>query len=186
MGRPEVRRPDDRLTPRVTVRCQSQRRNSQHLLRLQASSFKCNAPFRAVPCQAAILFRFILLPVLHDPSPSVTSQGASAYKTLISLTLPPQSSHDHITTLVCQAYPLPALINPSATLSLLPTNSEDVTITAVSSLARYLTVTTPSPRDRSCVGGAYGFTMISMRETGTKKKRLVRALAETGFAMETN
>ena len=66
-----------------------------------------------------------------------------------SLTLRPQSSPDYVPTLIFQARAHLALNNPSAALFLLPTDSEDVTIKAASSLARYITTITPSLRESS-------------------------------------
>jgi len=113
-----------------------------------------------------------------------------AYKGLISLTLPPESSPDYIPTLVYQCRAHLALNNPSAALSLLPTDSEDVTIKAVSSLARYIAATTPSSSESSegAEAALEELRDLSVEIEGDdldasdKDKWLVRVLAGTAFA----
>lgn len=116
--------------------------------------------------------------------------NTGAYKTLISLTLPPQSSPDYVPTLVYQARAHLALNNPSAALSLLPTDSEDVTIKAVSSLARYIAATTP-PSSGSSEGAEAALEELrdlsveiegDDSEASDKDKWLVRVLAGIAFS----
>lgn len=118
------------------------------------------------------------------------SKNAGAYKTLISVTLPPQSSPDYIPTLVYQSRAHLALNNPSAALSLLPPDSEDVTIKAVSSLARYIAATTPSSSESSEEAEAALEELRDLSveiegddlDASDKDKWLVRVLAGTAFA----
>lgn len=113
-----------------------------------------------------------------------------AYKPLISLPLPPESSPDYVSTLVYQARAHLALNNPSAALSLLPTDSEDVTIKAVSSLARYIAATTPPSSESSEAGEAALEELRDLSveiegddlEASEKDKWLVRVLAGTAFS----
>ena len=103
---------------------------------------------------------------------------------MISLTLPPQSSPDYIPTLVYQARAHLALNNPSATLSLLPDDSEDVTIKAVSSLAHYIASSSESSQEAALEE----LRDLSVEiegddlEATDKDKWLVRVLAATAFA----
>ena len=82
-----------------------------------------------------------------------------------------------------------ALNNPSAALSLLPADSEDVTIKAVSSLARYIAATTPSSENLEGAEAALEeLRDLSVEiegddiEASEKEKWLVRVLAGTAFA----
>lgn len=146
--------------------------------------------FRAVPCQAAVLPRFASLRIFNHLSLRKLSKCTGAYNTLISVPLPPQSSPDYISTLVYQARARLALNNPSAALSLLPPDSEEVTIKAVSSLARYIATTSPTSNENPEDGEA---TLEELRdlsveiegddlEASEKDKWLVRILAGTAFA----
>lgn len=82
-----------------------------------------------------------------------------------------------------------ALNNPSAALSLLPADSEDVTIKAVSSLARYIAATIPSSENLEGAEAALEeLRDLSVEiegddiEASEKEKWLVRVLAGTAFA----
>ena len=83
-----------------------------------------------------------------------------------------------------------ALNNPSAALSLLPADSEDVTIKTVSSLARYIAATTPSSSENSegAEAALEELRDLSVEiegddiEASEKEKWLVRVLAGTAFA----
>jgi len=113
-----------------------------------------------------------------------------AYKTLISLSLPPRSSSDYIPTLIYQARAHLALNDPSAALSLLPSDSEDVTIKAVSSLSRYVAATTPTSDENAEAAEAALEELRDLSveiegddlEASEKDKWLVRVLAGTAFA----
>ncbi|KAI0766619.1 coatomer epsilon subunit-domain-containing protein [Trametes elegans] len=61
-----------------------------------------------------------------------------AYKSLVDLTLPDADSPDYTPTLVYQARSHLALDKPSAALALLPSDTENVAIKAVASLARFV------------------------------------------------
>ena len=92
--------------------------------------------------------------------------------------------------LVYQARAHLALNNPSAALSLLPADSEDVTIKAVSSLARYIAATTPPSAESSEAGEAALEELRDLSveiegddlEASEKDKWLVRVLAATAFS----
>ena len=108
----------------------------------------------------------VCAPAYHSRSNSLGnfSKNAGTHQISINLTLPPQSSPDHIPTLVYRARVHLALNNPSAALSLPPTDSEDVTTNAIS-LARYIAATIPSSSKsfqgaEAALEGAYGFEMI--------------------------
>ena len=107
------------------------------------------------------------------------SKHAGAHKTLISLTLPLQPSPDCVHTLVHQAHAHLAINNTSAALSILSTDSEYVTVRAVSALARYTAATTRSSSD-SFEG--VEATWEEFRDASDGGKWLVRPLAGTGFA----
>ena len=102
---------------------------------------------------------------------------------LIILTRPPQSSPD-FATLAYQVRTRIALNNPSAVLSLLPTDSEDVTIRAVSSLARHIAATIPHrtkvPEEPKLCWRSLGIG--NGLDVGDKGRRSVRALVGTAFA----
>ena len=128
---------------------------------------------------------------LHVFTPFVLPRlkTTGAYKTLTTLTLPSESSPDYGPTLVYQARSHLALNNPSAALSLLPTDSEDVTIKAVSSLARFIAATTPSGESSEAAEAALEeLRDLSVEvegddiEANEKDKWLVRVLAGTAFA----
>ena len=118
------------------------------------------------------------------------SKCTGAYNTLVSLPLPSESSPDYIPTLVYQARAHLALNNPSATLSLLPPDSEDVTIKGVSSLARYVAATAPTSSENSEAAEAALEELRDLSveiegddlEASEKDKWLVRVLAGTAFA----
>ncbi|KAI0676045.1 coatomer epsilon subunit-domain-containing protein [Trametes maxima] len=61
-----------------------------------------------------------------------------AYKSLVDLTLPDPDSPDYTPTLVYQARAHLALDSPSAALTLVPADSENVAVKAVGSLARFI------------------------------------------------
>ena len=91
-------------------------------------------------------------------------------------------------TLVYQARAHLALNDSSAALSLLPTDSEDVTIKATSSLARYIAATTP-PSDEESEAAETALEElrdlcieIDDLEASEKNKWLVAVLAGTAFA----
>ncbi|KAF7309765.1 Heme peroxidase [Mycena indigotica] len=71
----------------------------------------------------------------------------SAYQTLINRALPDSSSPDYIPTLVYQARAHIALNDPAGAISLLPPNSENVALKAVSALARYVSATESSEQE---------------------------------------
>lgn len=105
---------------------------------------------------------------------------------MISHTLPPKSSPDYVATLVYQARAHLALNDPSAALSLLPTNSEDVTIKAVSSLARYIASSSESSDGDEAALEELRDLSVEIEgddlEATDKDKWLVRVLAGTAFA----
>jgi len=113
-----------------------------------------------------------------------------AYNSLINHPLPPQSSPDYIPTLIYQARAYLGLNDPSAALSLLPPDSEDVTIKAVSSLARYVAATAPTSSEDSeeAETALEELRDLSVEiegddlEASEKDKWLVRTLAGTAFA----
>ena len=106
------------------------------------------------------------------------SKHAGGYKGLISLRFPPQLSPDCVHTLVHQARAHLAINNTSAAPSILPSDFEDVTVEAVSALARYIAVAT-SFSSESSEG-----TKATWKERGVsdRGKWLVKPFAGTGFA----
>jgi coatomer protein complex subunit epsilon len=95
-----------------------------------------------------------------------------------------------VPTLVYQARAHLALNDSSAALSLLPTDSEDVTIKSTSSLARYIAAATPPADENSEAAEA---ALEELRdliveiegddlEASERDKWLVRVLAGTAFA----
>ena len=111
------------------------------------------------------------------------SKNAGTYKVLIILTRPPRSSPD-FAALVYQVRTCIALNNPSAVLSLLPTDSEDVMIRAVSSLARHIAATIPHrtkvPEEPKLCWRSLGIGHDL--DAGDKRRRSARALVGTAFA----
>ena len=105
---------------------------------------------------------------------------------MISLTLPPKSSPDYIPTLVYQARAHLALNDPSSALSLLPTDAEDVTIKAVSSLARYIASSSESSDGDEAALEELRDLSVEIEgddlEASDRDKWLVRVLAGTAFA----
>ncbi|KAJ6518825.1 coatomer complex protein [Mycena sanguinolenta] len=107
-----------------------------------------------------------------------------AYKTLISLSLPDSSSPDYIPTLVYQARAHIALNDPAAALALLPAESENVAVKAVSALARYVS-TSDAARQESILEELRDLAVEIEGEDvdGTDRDKLsVRVLAGTAFA----
>jgi len=102
---------------------------------------------------------------------------------LISLSLPPQGSPDYTPTLVYQARAHLALNDPSAALRLLPTESDDVTIKAVTSLAHYIA----SPSEAEAALEELRDLSVEIEgddlEASDKEKWLVRVLAGTAFTI---
>jgi len=105
---------------------------------------------------------------------------------LISLALPPKASPEYIPILVYQARAHLALNDPSAALSLLPTDSEDVTIKAVSSLAHYIASSSESSDGDEAALEELRDLSVEIEgddlEASDKDKWLVRVLAGTAFA----
>ncbi|KAJ7066640.1 coatomer complex protein [Mycena amicta] len=103
-----------------------------------------------------------------------------AYKSLVARSLPDASSSDHIPTLVYQARAHIALNDPAAAASLVPADSENVALKAVSALARYVA----SPKAESILEELRDLAVeIEGDVEGSERDKLaVRVLAGTAFA----
>ncbi|KAJ7334162.1 coatomer complex protein [Mycena albidolilacea] len=103
-----------------------------------------------------------------------------AYKSLVALSLPDSNSPDYIPTLVYQARAHIALNDPAAALALVPADSENVSLKAVSALARYV-----SAPDESILEELRDLAVEIEGDDveGTDQDKLaVRVLAGTAFA----
>lgn len=103
-----------------------------------------------------------------------------AYKSLVALALPDSNSPDYIPTLVYQARAHIALNDPAAALALVPADSENVSLKAVSALARYV-----SAPDESTLEELRDLAVEIEGDDveGTDQDKLaVRVLAGTAFA----
>ncbi|KAF7356580.1 Heme peroxidase [Mycena venus] len=107
-----------------------------------------------------------------------------AYKTLIALPLPDSSSADYIPTLVYQARAHIALNDPAAALALIPADSENVAVKAVSALARYVSAAEGASQESALEELRDLAVEIEGEDVeGTDQDKLsVRVLAGTAFA----
>ncbi|TRM65545.1 coatomer epsilon subunit-domain-containing protein [Schizophyllum amplum] len=107
-----------------------------------------------------------------------------AYKTLIDLTLPDPSSPDYIPTLLYQARAHIASDDPSAAISLIPEDEENVAVKAVAALARYVAASADEDKDTALE--ALRDLLVEIEgddaEGSDKDKALVRVIAGTAFA----
>jgi coatomer protein complex subunit epsilon len=107
-----------------------------------------------------------------------------AYKTLIGLSLPDSDSPDYIPTLVYQARAHIALNDPAAVASLVPADSENVALKAVSALARYVAAADTAKQEAALEELRDLAVEIEGEDVeGTERDKLsVRVLAGTAFA----
>ncbi|KAJ7836526.1 coatomer complex protein, partial [Mycena leptocephala] len=107
-----------------------------------------------------------------------------AYKTLIGLSLPDSDSPDYIPTLVYQARAHIALNDPAAVASLVPADSENVALKAVSALARYVAAADTVKQEAALEELRDLAVEIEGEDVeGTERDKLsVRVLAGTAFA----
>ncbi|KAK6992255.1 heme peroxidase [Favolaschia claudopus] len=106
-----------------------------------------------------------------------------AYKALIGLSLPDTNSPDYIPTLVYQARAHIALNDPSAALALVPADSENVALKAVSALARYVSAAETASQEAALEELRDLAVEIEGDVEGTERdKHMVRVLAGTAFA----
>ncbi|KAJ7612464.1 coatomer complex protein [Mycena polygramma] len=106
-----------------------------------------------------------------------------AYKSLIALSLPDPSSPDYIPTLVYQARAHIALNDPAAVASLVPADSENVAVKAVSALARYVSAADATKQEAALEELRDLAVEIEGDVEGTERdKSAVRVLAGTAFA----
>ncbi|KAJ7115971.1 coatomer complex protein [Mycena epipterygia] len=107
-----------------------------------------------------------------------------AYKSLINLPLPDSSSSDFIPTLIYQARAHIALNNPAAVASLVPADSENVAVKAVSALARYVSAVDAATQEAALEELRDLAVEIEGEDVeGTERdKHSVRVLAGTAFA----
>ncbi|EPT00654.1 hypothetical protein FOMPIDRAFT_1023622 [Fomitopsis schrenkii] len=108
-----------------------------------------------------------------------------AYKSLVDLALPDPNSPDYTPTLVYKARAYIALDDPKPVQSLIPADAEDVSLKAVSALARYVGASSPEDKEASleelrdlCVEIEGEDVDATPKERGT-----VRVLAGTAFAL---
>ncbi|KAG6854043.1 hypothetical protein C0991_011248 [Blastosporella zonata] len=111
-----------------------------------------------------------------------------AYKTLINLTLPDPNSPTYTPTLLYQARAHLALNDPESALKLIPADSDNVTVKAAASLARYVSASQSAEKE------AIDASLEELRdlaveidgddeEVDENEKALVRVLAGTAFAL---
>lgn len=107
-----------------------------------------------------------------------------AYKTLVDLSLPDPSSPDYIPTLVYQARAHIALNDPGAVASLVPADSDNVALRAVSAFSLYVSASDATKQEaaleelRDLAVEIEGSDVV-----GTERDKLaVRAIAGTAFA----
>jgi coatomer protein complex subunit epsilon len=108
-----------------------------------------------------------------------------AYKSLCDLTLPDPSSPSFIPTLVYQARAHIALNNPGAVTTLVPADSENVAMKAVSALARYVSAVDSAKQEAALEELRDLAVEIEGDEDveGTEHDKLsVRVIAGTAFA----
>ncbi|KAJ6515137.1 coatomer complex protein [Mycena vitilis] len=106
-----------------------------------------------------------------------------AYKSLTALSLPDPSSPDYIPTLVYQARAHIALNDPAAVASLVPVDSENVAVRAVSALARYVSAADTTKQEAALEELRDLAVEIEGDAEGTERdKSAVRVLAGTAFA----
>ncbi|KAJ7442288.1 coatomer complex protein [Mycena latifolia] len=107
-----------------------------------------------------------------------------AYKSLVNISLPDPSSADFIPTLVYQARAHIALNDPAAVASLVPADSENVAVKAVSALARYVSAVDPAKQEAALEELRDLAVEIEGEDVdGTERdKHYVRVLAGTAFA----
>ncbi|KAJ6591566.1 coatomer complex protein [Mycena vulgaris] len=107
-----------------------------------------------------------------------------AYKSVVNLPLPDSSSPDFIPSLVYQARAHIALNDPAAVASLVPADSENVALKAVSALARYISAVDPAKQEASLEELRDLAVEIEGEDVeGTERDKLsVRVLAGTAFA----
>ncbi|CCL98612.1 uncharacterized protein FIBRA_00614 [Fibroporia radiculosa] len=108
-----------------------------------------------------------------------------AYKSLVDLTLPDTSSPDYIPTLVYKARACIALNTPEAVAGLVTEDTEDVTLKAVSALARYVGAADASEKDASLEELRDLCVELEGEDVDAdeREKNLVHVLAGTAFAL---
>ena len=122
-----------------------------------------------------------------EAPPSRTEQRAplGAYKSLVDLELPDPNSPDYNPTLVYKARAYIALDDPEPVQSLVPADAEDVTLRAVSALARYVGAT--SPEDKEAALEELRDLSVEIEgedvDATPKERGMVRVLAGTAFAL---
>ncbi|KNZ74538.1 putative coatomer subunit epsilon [Termitomyces sp. J132] len=110
-----------------------------------------------------------------------------AYKTLINSTLPDPNLPTYTPTLLYQARAHIALNEPESALRLLPTDSDNVTVKAAASLARYVSAS-QSAKEESINVSLEELRDLAVEiegddgEVDDSEKALVRVLAATAFA----
>lgn len=116
---------------------------------------------------------------------SFVPRSLGAYKSLVDLALPDPNSPDYTPTLVYKARAYIALDDPKPVQSLIPADAEDVSLKAVSALARYVGASSPEDKEASleelrdlCVEIEGEDVDATPKERGT-----VRVLAGTAFAL---
>ncbi|KAJ6619468.1 coatomer complex protein [Mycena sp. CBHHK59/15] len=107
-----------------------------------------------------------------------------AYKTLISIPLPDPSSSDFVPTLVYQARAHIALNDPASVATIVPSDSENVALKAVSALARHVSAVDAAKQEAALEELRDLAVEIEGDEVdGTERdKNSVRVLAGTAFA----
>ncbi|KAG6860885.1 hypothetical protein C0995_006440 [Termitomyces sp. Mi166 len=109
-----------------------------------------------------------------------------AYKTLVNLTLPEPNSPTYTPTLLYQARAHIALNDPESALKLLPTDSDNVTVKAAVSLAKYVSASQSANKD------SIDASLEELRDLAVEiegddddadenEKAVVRVLAGTAF-----
>jgi coatomer subunit epsilon len=113
---------------------------------------------------------------------------SGAYKTLAELTLPDPSSVDYAPRLLYKVRSCIALNDLQTALSLLPAESEDVSVKAVTALERYCAASAGGDAAAVDVEGALELRDLCVEiegeddaEIGEREKGLVWVLAETAF-----
>ncbi|KAJ7668296.1 coatomer complex protein [Mycena rosella] len=107
-----------------------------------------------------------------------------AYQSLVKISLPDPPSPDFIPTLVYQARAHIALSNPAAVASLVPADSENVAVKAVSALARYVSAVDSAKQEAALEELRDLAVEIEGEDVeGTERdKHTVRVIAGTAFA----
>ncbi|KAH8103983.1 coatomer epsilon subunit-domain-containing protein [Cristinia sonorae] len=107
-----------------------------------------------------------------------------AYKSLVDLTLPDPNSSDYTSTLVYQARAHIALDNPSGALHIIPSDTENVALKGVASLARYVGATDEITKDAALEELRDLCVEIEGEdaEAEEREKEIVKVLAGTAFA----